>query len=315
MAKENSVTLDGFYGRLGNQVWQLMSLFGIAQRNDARVLLKKPSDPIPGKNDFQYLPYFPALQQYFTLSADHMRPSDANRHVDEQFKTHYARVEGRYTGEPVKKQPIRVTGQTYVCGLLQAHHFYHDHLDQLRDLFDLETAQVITPNFDHTVLQCLQEGAAILVHHRGGDYTDSDLYPVLNERYYDQALATLRTVEGLPDDTPIIVATEPGEENVAFLKDKYPQWHIVSNTAMEDWFLFKEAKHIVTANSTFSLTGATLNKNNPTIIQPSRFFTPQAHLDNADYIFPGTIVVDNDGKECLPFDHSSIYAQMEVGSR
>lgn len=153
----------------------------------------------------------------------------------------------------------------------------------------------ISPDLQLSVLKQVPEVShqdSVTVHVRRGDYTSmTDLYVLLNNQYYKQAIAQI------PNVSVIIIVSDDitwCKENL----DLHPTARIVFSPYKDelyDFVLLYSGQHIVIANSSFSWWAAYLNRlhrntSGSVVIAPEKWFREDgglAHLHRRT-IYPST---------------------------
>ncbi|NLP40967.1 MAG: alpha-1,2-fucosyltransferase [Veillonellaceae bacterium] len=148
-----------------------------------------------------------------------------------------------------------------------------------------DIASVIRADFTPTTISArslqiaerMNSCQSVSVHVRHGDYTHSTIHRMLPLSYYNKAMnyleqrfANLRWFV-FSDDLPWCKQAFVGKSNLEFNEKVDPQCDY------EEIWLMSQARHVITANSTFSWWGAWLNNHPRKIV-----ITPNEWFENTD---------------------------------
>lgn len=232
----------GRYGRLGNQMFQIASVIGIAEANG-----------------YQYS--FPEWVNYDALERFGTKEDIS---VGKYFKNQLPKQTEEHKNLPEYYVNWGWHGLQYPDGYSYSGHLqsskYFDHVSHLvRHYFTLEE--------EH------QELGYTAIHIRMGDY-GSNYHPICSKEYYHQAMAIL--------PGPYMVFCEDiykAKEHLGQLPDG-DHWFYDGNT-MDSFRVMKACKAHIIANSTYSWWAAWL-KNGDVIAPKEWFGPDAAHLETRD---------------------------------
>jgi hypothetical protein len=161
------------------------------------------------------------------------------------------------------------TRAKYLDGcFINSHYFDGIHQD-VRKAFDFK-------GIDGTNLEWMirmHHCNSVSLHIRRGDYLKNSIYGVCDERYYEKAIAAIKSMV----DTPkFYVFSDDTEWCDGFMKKHDVDFQIICHNtgrdSYKDMYLMTRCKHNIIANSTFSWWGAWLNDNEGKIvIAPSKW--------------------------------------------
>jgi len=189
--------------------------------------------------------------------------------------------------EDTFNEEYNINGNTLLVGYFQKHKYFDSFKNTICRLIKLETKKTIVKNM---VTIDLENINYISMHFRSGDYNKyPDVYPILTETYYENALNNLqihfeneKEKENETKLTTILYFCENDcllefERIIEKLKSKFPKLVFErSSQLLNDWeqmILMSLCNHNIIANSTFSWWGAYLNSNeHKTVYYPKQWF-------------------------------------------
>jgi hypothetical protein len=199
--------------------------------------------------------------------------------------------------EDTFNQEYNISGNTLLVGYFQKHKYFDSFKNTICRLIKLETKKTIVKNM---VTIDLENINYISMHFRSGDYNNyTNVYPILTETYYENALTNLQIhLEKETKLTTILYFCENDcllefEHIIEKLKIKFPKLVFeIYSQLLNDWeqmILMSLCNHNIIANSTFSWWGAYLNSNKQKMVYyPKKWF------------------INNDTTELCPEDWISI---------
>ncbi len=256
----------GKLGRLGNQMFQLASLKGIARKNDYNYCLP-PSTNVNEWEDHQlFVPF--KLHNVMLLNIQYLdgkRPTI----VENEFG---------FNEELYNNCPKWVNLQGY----FQSEKYFKDIEDEIREDFEFHD-HIFNPAKE--MIETIDD--PISLHIRRTDYLQlSHQHNNLDLDYYEKALEHFDT-----DRTVVIFSDDPEwcKSQTLFESDRF--LIAEGNSNYVDLCLMTLCKSHIIANSSFSWWGAWLAKSDK-VIAPSKWFGPDnQHLDTKDLYCPDWIVI------------------------
>lgn len=259
----------GYWGRLGNQMFQYASLKGIASKHGYEFCIPN-SDFANSWTDHQ-------LFEVFELSS--LKHVGITRYVDGQMvflKDKFA--DNPYESTPEKAVPVvqeevfhfnevlfdRCPDNVDMFGYFQTEkYFKHIREDIKKDFTFKEEIYKPAKEFRDSV-----DGEVISLHIRRGDYLHQPQHPVQPLEYYQEAL------KHFDENIAVIIFSDDSEwvkEQELFESDRF----IVSedNPNVIDLCLMSICDYHIIANSSFSWWGSWLSNSKKTIA-PSKWFGP-----------------------------------------
>lgn len=244
----------GYYGRFGNQLWQIASTIGIAVKSGQ--------------------PYgFPKWVNY-----DHRERFGSNEDVDVQkfFENELpVLVDVPYKDVFIPWGFHNVhfpEGNWNLSGHMQSDRYFLHCIELVRHYLKMKDEP--DPN------------EYVAVHYRAGDYIDDPnaYHPRCSKEYYRDAMSQFPGAKFLifSDNTDEAIERigEFGDSDVS-----------KSGNYIEDFRLMKSCKHFICANSSFSVMAAILaNQEGKKVVCPKRWFGPVAGI-NGDDIYPQNSIV------------------------
>jgi len=184
---------------------------------------------------------------------------------------------------------------TLLVGYFQSPLYFDKYKQLIYKLIKLDIKKIIVKQKSHINFDNIH---IISLHFRFGDYKKyPDIYPILGEQYYSNAinfiLSEINTNRTKPLEILYFCENEDLKEAENIIKKLYLQFPSIAyqraNPSMEDWeqmLLMSLCDYNIIANSTFSWWGAYLNDNPGQIVcYPEHWFMPQAKKDVSD-LFP-----------------------------
>jgi hypothetical protein len=241
----------GRYGRLGNQMFQIAGVIGLAK-----------------KHGYKFgFPYW--------MNHDHKERFGSAESIDIQS----------FFRNPLPMQELSFYQKYFVHwgyhnfntladnldiqGHLQSEKYFEHCKDLIRYYFEFK--EEVEP---------LPEGA-IALHVRRGDY-DNGYHPFQETEYYQKAL------ERLPIG-PVYVFSDSPDEAKQMLGDDLI--YVKGNHYIKDLQLMTTATHHILSNSTLCWWGWWLSKQEGKVIAPAKWFGPQAGLSSKDIYTEKMIVI------------------------
>lgn len=244
----------GYYGAIGNQLFQYATLYSIAKLNGYN--LKIPDT----KEHFEETTR--RVQHYFfncfkNIYAEILNENDLS---SIKHKAHW--------GYPALFNPevLKIPDYTDLEGYFQSYKFFENCKNDLLDQFQFKDSIIDAVykkyNFDFSSLSS--------VHLRCGDYIGRDNHhPIMNKNYYQKAFERINVSNYLVFSDTIDYAKQIFNEfkDINFT-------YIENNHAFEDMYLMSSCQNNILANSSFAWWSAYINKNNNKVVAPSNWFGP-----------------------------------------
>jgi len=237
----------GFWGRLGNQMFQYSTLKSIAKKHGYNFTIPPSNFSDPYK-EHQLFEAF----KLKSLSNENIRINDVQDVVQEE---HFHFNEKLYN-----KCPDNID----LFGYFQTEKYFSEIRDELLEDF------TFLPHIYNPVKEMIDEfgDEIISLHIRRGDYVDLPWHGSQTIDYYTEALKLM------PENMPVIIFTDDPiwafEQNL-FKSDRF----LVSenNSNLFDMCLMTLCNYHIIANSSFSWWGAWLSDSKK-VIAPKRWFGP-----------------------------------------
>jgi len=238
----------GYFGRLGNQMFQYASLIGFATYSNQ-------SWGIPARNSKDIEIGGLGYQERFVL----------NDLFDLNYETNIS-PKRRFMENG---QLVKLPEDTDIHGYFQSSKYFKHCSDELRKQFTFKKEiQEATDEYNDLTNH-------VSVHVRRGDYTGlSDFHPLLGIEYYEQAMAQFK------GDKFVFVS-----DDIEWCKETFGPSHSYAetNSMFVDFCLMSRCKGHIIANSSFSWWGAWLGGGKTVV--PRKWFGPKLEYRNDGSIY------------------------------
>ena len=184
------------------------------------------------------------------------------------------------------KRILNLKHSAYILGWVSNYSYFNDFRSDLLSMFSLKQPFSSQANY---YLKKINSCNSVSIHIRRGDYiTLESFFRVLPIEFYKKAAAEITKLE---DDLTFFVFSndlEWSRLNLNFLTnavfvDLNCKSDYNGKADMEDFFLMKNCKHNIIANSSFSWWSAYLNENNEkTVILPKVWFNDSFFQNSYD---------------------------------
>lgn len=249
----------GKCGRLGNQLFQMAALIGLASRTNSDIKVK------------WYCTYTkkliaPYLKNQIWEDTDMQSPSFT-------YKEPYF----NYAQVPYTKN-------MNIHGYFQSEKYFADCKELVMNAFEPSEELV---NKIKSKYGSLLDGNTCSIHVRRGDYVGNKTYYQCDLNYFNNALNKINSLEKI--DNFIVLS-----DDIAWCKRNFPPHFtfIDGNIDIEDLYLISLCKHNIMSNSSFSWWGAWLNKNvNKKIIAPRLWFSERSGINDRDIYYESMIKI------------------------
>ena len=254
-------------GGLGNQIFQICTLYAFAINNDKIPVLLSDYGETYRK---RFTEYMDSLFQSFSISVSYKEVQDM--YVKGVRPIHYKEQNFWYDSIPKDSNMIQ--------GYFQSYKYFKTCLPQLRDLFYNNT-KVIRDKMIHK-WNITNPNESCMCHIRRGDYLGqfSTIYEYNGEEYYKQALSTLS--EKSPQVNKVFVFTDD------FVCVKlWDVWKtcglevifVEEPEALQTFVAMMQCGHFIVTNSSLSLTASLLSQYQDGVkIASSKWFKPGTHV-------------------------------------
>jgi len=245
----------GKNGHLGNQMFQLSSLIGIANNLNYEWVIPPEyhaNDPL--SNIYQCFDMNIDITKKIILNPTYVF-NERYYHFDEEFYN-------------------QCSDNTDLNGYFQSYKYFEKYREELLSLFSFKEYIVSQGN---SIMSELDSQKTVAIHVRRSDYTQlAEWHTNLGLDYYSRAIENFSDYKKivLSDDIEWCMTQE-------IFKDAY---FVKSLNPYVDFYIMTMCNGNIIANSSFSWWGAWLNKNNDKIVvAPQNWFGPSnAHNDTKD---------------------------------
>ena len=261
----------GHFGRLGNQMFQFASCYGIANKLGYEVAFPLENATQPATEHFKdgkTLEVFFDIPKVFNIDPTLLKPKlelITKHDIQEPF-FHFS------------SDLFRISDSSNLKGYYQTEkYFKHCELD-IKRLFDFNQniRQEAHTKFPDTKLK------TVSIHVRVGDYKGlSEFHPICEPEYYAKASQLFTD-----DDYMFLIFSD----DITYCKTLFGEaeniLYITDNTGEVDMCMMSMCNHNIIANSSFSWWGAWLNSNkDKKVIAPRKWFGPAYYFHNTNDLY------------------------------
>ncbi len=252
----------GAYGRLGNQMFQFASTYGIAKKLGYDVVF-----PMENANEYVIEHFKDGITREVTFDV----PKYFNIPNDLLISKSDIVTEHRYkeTNFHYEDSYIHLHDNCDLIGYFQSEKYFEHCVDDIRSVFSYRP-EIVKSTIDR-FSNYLNIGKSTAIHVRVGDYIGLQQYhPVLTDEYYERA------INELLDDTDIFLIFS---DNLDYATEMFYSddriVYIDQGSDIEQMCLMSMCDNNIIANSTYSWWAAWLNANeNKKVIAPKKWFGP-----------------------------------------
>ena len=235
---------------LGNQMFCIAAALGVAHKLDTEAFF-------PDLNLQHY--------QFYRDTIFHKLIHHSKEKIVNSYK------EKPYTSTKFNQIPLQ--DNMKISGFFQSHKYFNFCRDKILDSFEVPISmeEKIVNKYGMYL-----DSNVVSMHLRRTDYLKfSGHYENLGDLYYQKAL------DNFPDAEIFFIFSD----DMAWCKQNLSSFnnlsvYIEGQTDVEDLWLMTKMKGNIIANSTFSWWGAYLNRDNPLVVAPSKWFGPKRTNDN-----------------------------------
>jgi hypothetical protein len=254
-SQERIISIEGLgkNGRLGNQLFQVASTIGIANKNQAKPVFESWYCTYTNKD----------ISSFFKNKLEYRKQIIPSwRYIENGFN--FNRI-------PYRNNMV-------IKGYLQTEKYFKECKDLIYHYF--EPNDILYNNIKNKYGELdLENKKVCSVHIRRGDYVNHRIHGVCDLDYYNRSMAYMK--EKINIDYFLIFSDdiEWCKKNVTGDNIKYSEGLI----DLEDLFLMSLCDNHIISNSSFSWWGSWLcKKNNKKIISPSRWFKEGSNINDVD---------------------------------
>ncbi|MBF0575885.1 alpha-1,2-fucosyltransferase [Dysgonomonas sp. GY617] len=257
------------YGGLGNQLFQYATAKNMARLNNAELYLCLDWFNQDFKNTTKRI----FDLEYFNIKYKRTR-SLKPRILSKLWKPCYITEKSPFS---YNQGVLNLRNRNiWLSGNWSFFSYFDDIKDQLREEMHPKTVNAE----NKLVLQEIVNTNSVSVHIRRGDYSSSNLFCILDQAYYLEAISKVRECT----DNPVFYIFS---DDIDFVKKSFQNENVRiidinhGSDSYMDLYLMSQCQHNIIANSTFSWWAAYLNANlDKMIIAPQKWYQE----DNTYYI-------------------------------
>jgi hypothetical protein len=257
ITKSNFITCTklGSHGRIGNQMFQIAAIIGLAKSRNIKAKFPK------WYCNYEHI-YF---SDYFKNKIDETLDISLIKHRYKEPKFEYGLIP-KYT-EPVD-----------LLGYFQSEKYFQNCISEIRNYFEPKDSLInkINDKYKNEL-----SGLTCSIHIRRGDYVGSRVHDVCNINYYNKCITHMKN---LKVDKFLILSDDIQWCKENFIGNEFI--FIEGNSTIEDLFIMSLCTHNIIANSSFSWWGSWLNKNpNKIVCAPSKWFADSSSIKQYESIY------------------------------
>ena len=261
----------GHFGRLGNQMFQFASTYGIAKKLGYDVAFPLENITTPSVEDFKdgvtREVYFD-IPKAFDIPKQLIRPSSEIFYDKEVQEPHFHFTPSLFT----------IPDNTNVKGYYQTEKYFEHCKEDIKRIFTFQ------PRIKREALEKFPKvySDTVSLHIRVGDYIGlQDFHPICDPDYY------IRATQHFKDDNYYFLIFS---DNIEYCKNIFGEseniLYIEGNYPYGDMCLMSICEHNIIANSSFSWWAAWLNSNPyKKVIAPKKWFGPAYHFQNTNDLY------------------------------
>lgn len=268
----------GHFGRLGNQMFQFASTYGIAKKLGYDVAFPIENTTNPNVEDFKdgvtRKVYFD-IPKIFDLDQSILIPID-------DIKTQYEVQEPYFH---FSEDLFHIPDNCNLSGYYQSEKYFDHCENDIRKLFTFK--QDIAESSKSKFLDFEYETVGI--HLRVGDYIGlQDHHPVCEPEYYGNAIKHF-----LDKNYYFLIFSDNIEYSKNIFGESENIVYIEGNTQEIDMCMLSMCNHNIIANSSFSWWAAWLNSNpNKKVVAPKKWFGPAYYFHNTKDLYPNNWIIE-----------------------
>ena len=268
----------GNSGRFGNQIFQLATLIGIAQKNGYNIKI-----PIENTNDTFAVFYDLAKQQQEPTGMELRKPFLIPDSYFVSMADISSVVHKRYQ-EPFfhfNEAALNISDDTDIAGFFQSQKYFKHAESLVRDVLTFRPE--IRLKAEQELAKVKNDVPRVSIHVRRGDYVaNSANHTLLNMGYYADAINKFFSKEPYRF---VVFSDDP-----TWCKEMFDGGYVVDiNDSYTEMCMMSMCDHHIIANSSFSWWGAWLNPNPKKIVTaPSLWFGPNLRHNSIIDLLPDT---------------------------
>jgi len=261
----------GHFGRLGNQLFQFASTYGIARKLGYEVCfpIENITTPVTERfADGKVLDIVFDVPKAFNIPNKYLASLDT-------IKVRGVVCENSFHFD---EKMFSAPDDSEITGYLQSERYFKHVEQELREILTfkpevIEKAEALFPKIS---------GSTVSIHIRRGDYVNQQqFHPTCSPEYY------LEAASQFVDDRPHFVIFS---DDIEYCKDLFAEGenilYIDNNDPYIDLCLMSMCDHNIIANSSFSWWGAWLNENkNKKVVAPKQWFGPAYDFHNLNDLY------------------------------
>jgi hypothetical protein len=268
----------GHFGRLGNQMFQFASTYGIANKLRYDVVFPLENTEVPNIEEFKdgvtREVYFD-LPRIFNLNENIIKPIN-------EIKTKYQAQEPHFH---FSDKLFTIPDECDLGGYYQSEEYFIHCQEDIRRLFTfkkeiVELAIEKFPKLDYKTIS---------IHIRVGDYIGlQDYHPICTPEYYHKAIQHF-----LDENYYFLIFSDNIEYSKNIFGESENILYINGNTAEVDMCMMTMCDHNIIANSSFSWWSAWLNTNvNKKVVAPKKWFGPAYYFQNTKDLYLKSWIIE-----------------------
>jgi len=212
----------------------------------------------------------------------------SENHIDHSI-TIYNECDNHQTCFQYNSDVVNVPNNLYLKGYFQCEKYFKNYKREIIDLFKCPRIS------DTLALKYVEIGNSFFLHYRRGDYTQTSLFNLDHDRYFEGAIRYISSTRGDLNNIHFYVLSDDIEYCKTYpIFDQIPNKTFVADSALNSFYLMSLCNlGGICSNSSFSWWASYLNENpSKTVLFPKRWINNGRYGQENDVYYENTILID-----------------------